>query len=563
MPNIKLKYLLPIVIGALALFFVADARAGFLGDIGSSITSGISKHAGQLGVGAGLLAMFIASDNGCWFCKVYADLFDTMNSLSGMIATEMADDFLMLLAVGVLFYLVFKIGATVVKLQEVDLMQFLGELFKQLGRAIIAAAFLAGSVEMYKYLISPFLAFSLGLTNMIVVKGNLMVEESGGIIGKVQSFLTEGLGSLFGMDMDESAIPQMTGAALENQSTKLPFSIQLREQIVGMLRLCSVSAISGMVLGGTIAIAGLLDTVFFPNFQLLVVGLLILGSYFAIFLAVPFKLIDVMVRLCFVAALTPLWILLWVFPATASYTKSAWEMLLNCCACFICMGVIMVMVFQIMAAMNPLNSAGGLLELGAGILGSGLGFGMFKGINILSPTVLKTLALGMLATSMIKGSSQIATQIVKSYGANIGDGMDKQMADSMKGLGGAGAMLGGLGMGALAGTTQGMKDFIGHVTNFGGAVNSDVRKATQGDASGGTKGRTANTYTGDTGGGNGGGNGGGTGGNAGGTGGNAGGTGGNAGGTGGNTGGTGGNTPGPTGRPGESNRKLPDGALDL
>ncbi len=478
---IKLKYLLPLIIGAFVLFFAIDGEANFISNLGS----GISKHAGQLGIGAALLTMFVASDRGCWFCGLYEELFKTMNSLSGMVANEMSDDFLILLGVGVLFYLVFKIGSTVVKLQEVDLMQFLGDLFKHLGRAIIAAAFLMGSVEMYQYLISPFLAYSLALTNMIVVKGNTMVGNSGGFMGNIQSYITSGLESMF-----DASVPEMTGAALEAQSSNLPFSNQLCQQLVAMIRLCSISAISGMVLGAVIAVTGLVDTILIPNFQLLIVGIIILGSYFSIFLAVPFKLIDVMVRLCFVAALTPIWIILWVFPATASYTKSAWEMLLNCCACFVCLGVIMVMVFQIMAAMNPLSSLSGALELGSGIVSSWAGFNLFKNFNILSPTVLKTLALGMLATSMIKGSSQIATQIVKSYGSGIGDNMDKQMAESMKGLGGVGAIMGGVGLSALGGGTEGL---VNTMKDMAGWANSKVKKAVDEERSSG-KGRAQNRY---------------------------------------------------------------------
>lgn len=465
----NIVYLLGLCICIGALFFSADALAS-LGSALSSFGTKISSNAGQLGVGAGLLTMFVASNQGCWFCGLYEELFDTMNRLSGMVATQLSDQFLILLGVGVLFYLVFKIGSTVVKLQEVDLMQFLGEIFKHLGRAIIAAAFLGGTVELYQYVISPFLAYSLGLTNTIVTQGNDLVASSGGAMGKVQSFINSGITGMLDADM-----PTMTGAAVDAKSNIEPFSDQLKGQIVGMLRLCSVSAISGMVVGALIMVTGLVDTIFFPNFQLIVIGLIILGAYFSIFLAVPFKLIDVMVRLSFVTALTPIWIILWVFPATVSYTKNAWEMLLNCCACFICLGVVMVMVFQIMAAMNPLTSASGIGEMITSAVLNGIGFNMFEKLNILSPTVLKTLALGMLATSMIKGSSQIATQIVKSYSAGIGDGMDKQMADSMKGMGGIGAVMGGIGMSALGGGAQGMEKLKDMARGFGGMLNSDVR----------------------------------------------------------------------------------------
>ena len=473
------KFLLPIVLGAVLLFCAANANAGLL----DGITNTLTKNAGQIGIAAGLMGLFLASSQGCWFCDLYSELFDTMNSLAGMVAKGLNHDFLVLLGVGMLFYLVFKIGSTVVKLQEVDLMQFLGELFKHMGRAIIAAAFLMGSIEMYKYFVSPFLAYALALTNAIVTEGKSSIDT-----GMIQGFLDDAMGWIFDFDLDGGDIKPLTGNAVEAKSALEPFSDELKNQIVGLLRMCSISAISGMITGAFVIVLGLADTVLFPNFQLLIIGLIIFGAYFSVFLALPFKLIDVMVRLAFVAALTPLWIVLWVFPATTGYTKNAWEMLLNCCACFICLGVVMVMVFQIMSQMNPLTNTSSLLEIGLSALFSGAGFNLFKNLNILSPAILKTLALGMLATSMIKGSSQIATQIVKSYGANIGDGMDKQMAQSMKDMGGIGAMLGGATMGALGNGGQGL---VNLAKGLGGTVNSDVKAYNEGQ----TRAKAQNQYT--------------------------------------------------------------------
>ena len=142
------------------ILFVKVTYAGWgnvVGGLGGAALAGAGAGGVLIGIVISLFGFGAAGF--CWFCDLYKTLFDIMNKLATNVATSLRNDFLVLLGVGLLFYLAFKIGSTVVKLQEVDLMQFLGELFKHMGRAMIAAAFLFGTVQMYHYLISPFLAY--------------------------------------------------------------------------------------------------------------------------------------------------------------------------------------------------------------------------------------------------------------------------------------------------------------------------------------------------------------------------------------------------------------------
>ncbi len=448
----KISFLLLSLLGVVFAMVPTGANAFDFSGVASLVSGGTGG--GIMGI---IISLFGFGMSGfCWFCDLYKTLFDIMNTLATTVSKSLAHDFLLLLGVGMLFFIAFKVGSTVVKLQEVDLMQFLGELFKQLGRAIIAAAFLLGTVQMYHYLISPFLAYSLALTHKIMITRNA---------GTVTEIVTKLLG---GGKSGADFMPNVTAGIL-GEGSGMAFSNEIRAQLIGILELVSASLISGLVIGAAIILIGFADGFLniIPNFQIVTVGFIIVGAYFSVYVAVPFKLIDVMVRLTFVAALTPLWIVLWVFPATVSYTKNAWEMLLNCCACIICLGVVLVMALEIMEYMLPGKEGIIMLLLG------GLDMLATGQMNLINPELLQTAALGLLVVNLIKNSSVIATQIVKSYGTQIGDGLADRVQKDIGSMGNLGAALGGA---AAAVTANGLKEGL----KFGRDITQGARNTNWG-----------------------------------------------------------------------------------
>ncbi len=117
------------------------------------------------------------NNGGCWFCSTFASLLTAINKLATTIFKELSNLFMILLGLGLLFIILFKVGKMLIQLQEVNLMQFLQDLFKPLGRGIIAAALLttfttasatvAGD-NIFSLLITPFLELSLSLSSKII-----------------------------------------------------------------------------------------------------------------------------------------------------------------------------------------------------------------------------------------------------------------------------------------------------------------------------------------------------------------------------------------------------------
>ena len=118
------------------------------------------------------------NNGGCWFCSTFASLLTAINKLATTIFKELSNLFMILLGLGLLFIILFKVGKMLIQLQEVNLMQFLQDLFKPLGRGIIAAALLttfttasatvAGD-NIFSLLITPFLELSLSLSSKIII----------------------------------------------------------------------------------------------------------------------------------------------------------------------------------------------------------------------------------------------------------------------------------------------------------------------------------------------------------------------------------------------------------
>ena len=298
----------------------------------------------------------------CWFCPIFGTLFDAMNTIATNISRDLSQTFLAIMGVALLFSIGFKTAKMLTSLQAVDLMQYLTDMFRHLGRAIIASAFLWASLSIFTYVISPFLTMSLSLSTTIIEAGDVRAT----ITKATQEINSQGNANINTASIcnaaDDNALPllQAEATALDNGTApQQAFAPSVKAALICLMRTVSASLISGMVVGATIyygGIAVLVDSIMQIGtaFKMIYIGAFIVLGHIFIFAAVPFKYIDSMVRMAFVCALMPLWIILWVFPATTGYTKKAWDMFLSTCAIFLCMSVILVLVVQLInAAFEP------------------------------------------------------------------------------------------------------------------------------------------------------------------------------------------------------------------
>ncbi len=404
-------------------FLIVPAQAGWLEKLGGSIFQMVMDFFG-----------FSSDLNGyCWFCPLFSAMFEASGAMMTRIMTSSRDSILMLIGCGTLLFIVFKVGATVIKLQEVDLMQFLGELFKVLGRVIIASAIIASSGFITKYILTPFLGFAFDFALQLI-------NDS-----KVENKLWKSADGM--LDYSDNAQKQMnTAINLWNglPETDSALNNALKQSMIAFLAKISANLVVGMAVGVVLIVISMFGSFIFADLPNALSGVAIFGAFTMIYISIPFQMINMLVQLAFVMALMPFWVALWIFQKTAQYTKKAFDMLLHVCLTIITTAILLVLVFALIGQMLP-NSDDILTSM---IPGYDLIAG--KKANVFQSSILLTIAMGFLCKELVKAAPELATRITQSYGVSVGESVGQSVATQ------AGAALTGgmavLGLGKAFGT---------------------------------------------------------------------------------------------------------------
>ena len=399
------------------MLFALPAHAGFLDSITATIFGKVMEW---MGFGANL-------DGYCWFCPIFTTLFEAANQLTTDVINATKSEILILLGIGAMFFIIFRVSQTLIKLQEVDLMQFLGDLFKTLGRVLIASAIIAGTNVIMNSFVTPVLAYSFDFSIDIINHS----QETGLISNKIWSSANERL------EYTDNADAQMAAAQASNFFSGQAFSQGLQQSMIAMLAKISANLVVGMAVGIVLIVTGILGSFVFPDIQLTLSGAVIFAAFSMIYLSVPFQLINIVVRLAFITALMPFWVVFWVFKPTEAYTKNALNMLLNVCLTIMTTGVLMVLVFRLIGMMLPDSDD----ILASMVPGWDLIAG--KKSSVFKSGILITLALGFLCKELIKAAPELASRIIQSYDVSIGSSVEAGIIKSAGiGLGGGATMLG-------------------------------------------------------------------------------------------------------------------------
>lgn len=152
----------------------------------------------------------------------------------------------------------------------------------------------------------------------------------------------------------------------------------------------------------------------FPQFSILLEGVIIYIFGLMILLAVGFYLLDCAIHLCIICCLLPLLIASWPFKMTAKYTKTGWGMLLNVFFRFVMLGVVIVTAFELMK--NALSQQGDL----EGAINSNDVNAIKDAMQISGMQMVLLIACSMMAMKIIKESGTLASKF-EGGGAATGD----------------------------------------------------------------------------------------------------------------------------------------------
>ena len=324
----------------------------------------------------------------CWFCPLYKEIFLVLNDMAFTTANTLQTFFQILLWIGGVGFVVFYVGKHMVSLQEIRLGDFWRGLTIPLGKIMIAAILLANIQTIYYFVINPAMVTSLNL-GKILMRDSTMVEliKATARVGQEAAQKRTTTGSqaeknaakqdqrawnTIEQTMDNTTLcgeiaPLYSDAELDSGSTSDVISFlsgtyqnkrthfvdshlfenQTYVAVQCFMGNASATFVQGLAMG--LAIFDWACDSWINRFRELWIGLLVAACYLFLMIFLGMKLIDPLMRLTIVSALMPLWIVFWAIPATASYTKKAWETLINVLAVFVMLSIVMAIIAPIMS----------------------------------------------------------------------------------------------------------------------------------------------------------------------------------------------------------------------
>lgn len=168
-----------------------------------------------------------------------------------------------------------------------------------------------------------------------------------------------------------------------------------------------------------------------PNFNLMIIGIIMIAICFLVGFLIPFYFIDGLVRVGIVGALMPALIMFWVFPKTRKYTEVGFRMLLNIAFLFIIVSAVMFLNMVLLGSIFVGNFSSVVSALDANqyhqveeslnLAGGGIFSLLMLGFFVIKLTTLAPAMSNSLSDTSFKhdSASQLgAIGLVLGYGAS-------------------------------------------------------------------------------------------------------------------------------------------------
>ena len=289
------------------------------------------------------LNSFLGTTSGCWLCPIFDMIFNSVNRLATNIYLRLRGLFLALLVSVSLFWLLWTVLRFITTIHGANVGEFLTKIFKGLLLIMVLAILLRASPSFVGDLaIDPFASLGSGLSSEI-----LKSQGFGGDTTVFTEYSRADTSHCGNTDISSSRPQDVQyqicekkeeGDAMflysvsEGENVKMMLSADLYNNMNCMLRRMSLELISGLALGAAMVgegVSGGAGSVL-PQWSVFFCGILVLFIFLVLFIAVPLKMIDILLRLAFVVILLPFFIVCMATPVTRAYSKKGWELFLSC-----------------------------------------------------------------------------------------------------------------------------------------------------------------------------------------------------------------------------------------
>lgn len=301
---------------------------------------------GQLNTFSKIVQNYIATGDGCWFCSIFDASFDMVNSLATNLYGRLNYFYKSALALGGFAWILWIVLQFFVVLHGANIGEFMTNLFKAIGKIMIAAAFLyTPAYHVYGLLLELPVSVAGGLSNEILAASGFTTPTM--VTGQYMSECDDNV-SLNQVQMStcKPANPNDSRFMLNGQPKALSSTIY--DVFSCLLKTMSSQILAGMAIGGAFFVHSFSAGNYgLPYWSMLLVGACVFISHLVLYILFPLKLLDILVRMGFIILLLPLYIVFWVFPATAGYAGTAWKMLVSCLFSLLALTIMMVVAMQL------------------------------------------------------------------------------------------------------------------------------------------------------------------------------------------------------------------------
>ena len=290
-----------------------------------------------------ILANFVDfGDKGCWFCPVFTTVFHTINTLATTMYTNLRDVFFSILIIITMAWLLWEVLKFMTTIHGPNIGEFVTKLFKGLGTVMLLAIILKAPPSFITgYVIDIPVGIATGLA------GDIM--QMTGVTEKVQEPYSYTLsnGCVVNTTREKDLCVNSDPNSAEFKDKMM--SSFIHDSMLCLLKKISLNLITGMAIGSTVLQYGFFAGTIFPELDIVFAGLIVLAGYFVLYIMVPFKLIDILLRMGFAIILLPVFVTCMATEKTRDYSKKGWQMFLGCWITLICLCVFLVLALQIVA----------------------------------------------------------------------------------------------------------------------------------------------------------------------------------------------------------------------
>ena len=263
----------------------------------------------------------------CWTCPLVEGLYRGMSTVANSAMMTYGNKVFVLLGLGTLFFVLFRILSFFTALQPVGFWDAFSDFLKFFGRVLFAVVMLVFIQDIFRLVINPILELSLALATKL--------QELGDFSAKVTQVVSD---QMTAMDTSYNSTCDTLVCKVPAEYTIL--SQEVCSRILRLICTFNTTLVVGMAVSLAVIVAGATAFVkgsYQPNIYAVLAGIFMGLGFLFLVIRLPALFLDAIFRITFVFVLSPIYVVLWVFPQTVQYTKKAWDIVVYTCVLFICL----------------------------------------------------------------------------------------------------------------------------------------------------------------------------------------------------------------------------------